>query len=169
MKIKQALKDLDGGSSYKAMLVDVFPLLRQAVCKVDFEVKNFNLEEARKMLKIRPQNLSLNDLSIVAISYEQGSDEYNDVFETAVKLYPSDATANLNAAIASMFRGDIIRAERYLENVDEKLYPDTYYKILGVIESKKGNNELALDYFEKVNDSEAKHNINEVNKIKREF
>ena len=167
MKIKQALKNLDGGKPYKTLLADVFPSLRKAVCKVDFEVKNFSLEEAKEVFKTRPQNLSLNELFIVANSYEQGSDEYNEVFEMAVRLYPTDATANLNAAIAALSREDLIRAERYLKSVDEALYPDVYYKIMGAIESKKGNNEAALDYFGKANDTEAQHNINEINKIKR--
>ena len=36
------------------------------------------------------------------------------MFETAVRMYPNDAVANLNAAVSCMERGDLIMAERYL-------------------------------------------------------
>ena len=47
-------------------------------------------------------------------TYEPGSKEFNDVMETAVRLYPNDPTANLNAACTRMAVGDLDGAEAYL-------------------------------------------------------
>jgi hypothetical protein len=35
---------------------------------------------------------------LVAQTYEPGSPEFNEVFDIAVRLFPDDETANLNAA-----------------------------------------------------------------------
>lgn len=75
---------LRGGVPYRYMLKYIFPSLRVAICKVNYEIKNFNLDEAKEIIKTRPQNLSLNEMFMVANSYPKGSQEFIDVFETAV-------------------------------------------------------------------------------------
>ena len=42
------------------------------------------------------------DFYTLAQSYPEGSDEYCDVFETAVEVYPDDPMINLNAANIEM-------------------------------------------------------------------
>ena len=66
------------------------------------------------MLRENPRMLSLHEMFMVAQSYEPGSPDYNEVFEVAVRLFPSDPVANLNAAITAFNRHDIPAAERYL-------------------------------------------------------
>ena len=66
------------------------------------------------MYRERPQNLSQEEFYRLAQTMEQGSDEYNEVFETAVRMFPSDPVANLNAANNAMQRGDLEAAERYM-------------------------------------------------------
>lgn len=65
-------------------------------------------------MRVQPQKLSLNEFYLVARTYEPGSVEFNDVFETAVRMYPDDETANLNAANSAMQRKDFESAKRYL-------------------------------------------------------
>ena len=45
------------------------------------------------MFRTKPKQLSLNELFLLGNSYEQGSDAYNEVFETAVRMFPTDETA----------------------------------------------------------------------------
>ena len=71
------------------------------------------------MLRTQPQKLSLNEMYIAAQGLEPGSEEYNEVFETAVRMFPSEPVANLNAANAAMQRGDLVGAGRYLERAGE--------------------------------------------------
>ena len=56
---------------------------------------------------------------MIADSYPQGSDEYNEVFATMVRLYPSDEVANLNAANVAMQRKDLVSAKKYLQQAGE--------------------------------------------------
>ena len=72
-----------------------------------------DIEEARRIWRTAPGKLSLNEFYRVAESYPAGSDEYNEVFETMVRLYPDDATANLNASNVAMSRGDLVSARKY--------------------------------------------------------
>ena len=69
------LMQLRGGVPYRLMLKELFPSLRVAICKVSYDVRNFNLEEAKEVIKKRPQNLSLNEMFMVANTYPKGSQE----------------------------------------------------------------------------------------------
>ena len=54
----------------------------------------------------------------VAQSYGSGSDEFNEVFEVAVRMFPDDPTANINAAAIELQQGNWRQAERYLLKSD---------------------------------------------------
>ena len=47
------------------------------------------------------------------------------MFETAVRMFPDDAIANLNAANATMRRGDLTGAKRYLDRAGDS--PEAVY------------------------------------------
>lgn len=74
-----------------------------------------SLEDILRVLKTNPQKLSKEEFYRAAQSMEQGSDEYNEVFETAVRMYPDDEICNLNAANTAMRQGRFGQAARYLE------------------------------------------------------
>lgn len=65
-------------------------------------------------MRERPQKLSLNEFYLVAQEYVPGTDDFTEVFETAVRMFPDDVIANLNAANAAIRRGDLTGAKRYL-------------------------------------------------------
>lgn len=109
------LRALDGGSSFRYVLNAIFPSLRRTDYKINYTVRGFNLEEAREVIKKNPKYLSLEEMYAVANSYEKGSREYYEVFETAVNTYDSDPIANLNAANIAMNKGDMAAAKSYLD------------------------------------------------------
>lgn len=167
---KKALMDLVGGKPYFYMLKEFYPLLRKAICKIDFDVKNFDISHAKEVVRTRPQNLSLNEMFLVANTYEKGSQEFIDLFETAVRIFPDDQTANLNAAAAALSRGDLIYAERYLNKI--KTAPDNaeYNNVVGVLAMLKGDYEKAEQHLNKAASTglpEANQNLAEIAK-KRE-
>lgn len=51
--------------------------------------------------------------------YEPGTDEFTEVFETAVRMFPNDEIANLNAANAAIRRDDFAMARRYLNKAGD--------------------------------------------------
>ena len=125
------LMQLRGGVPYRYLLKNVFPSLRVAICKVNYDIKNFNVDEAKEVIKRRPQNLSLNEMFLVANTYPKGSQEFIDVFETAVRMYPDSEIANMNAATAALSRNDLISAERYLKKMESQEYWPEYNNAMG--------------------------------------
>ena len=161
------LMQLRGGVPYRYMLKYIFPSLRVAICKVNYEIKNFNLDEAKEIIKTRPQNLSLNEMFMVANSYPAGSQEFVDVFEVAVRMYPENEIANMNAAAAAILRNDLVAAERYLNKVNST--EPEYINSMGVIALLKGDYDQAGKYLKTAADSgleAAKENLNELAKKK---
>ncbi|KAB5207561.1 cell envelope biogenesis protein OmpA, partial [Bacteroides thetaiotaomicron] len=96
--------------------------------------------------KTRPQNLSLNEMFMVANSYPKGSQEFIDVFETAVRMYPKDEIASINAAAAALSRNDLVSAERYLNMVNVNKQLPEYSNAMGVLMLLKGEYEHAEEY-----------------------
>jgi len=120
-KIKSAYPD-----QYRFLLQNCYPALRHTDYRIAYTIRGYSdADEIERILNTQPQKLSLNEFYLVAQKYEPGTDKFTEVFETAVRMYPADETANLNAANAAMRRGDNAGAERYLAkagNSPEAIY-----------------------------------------------
>lgn len=101
-------------ASYRYILDNIYPRLRHSDYTVTYTVRPFSVEEAKEILKTKPQLLSLQEMYLVGQTYEPGSDEFNEVFDIAVRLFPEDETANLNAACTDLQKGDLATAEKHL-------------------------------------------------------
>lgn len=167
---KKAMMNLKGGEPYKYIVREFCPLLRKAICKIDFDVRNFSIDQAKEVFQSRPQNLSLNEMFLVANTYEKGSQEFINLFETAVRLFPNDITANLNAAIAALSRKDTVYAKQYMDHI--KSIPETpeYYNTAGVLEMLSGDYDKAESYLRKAVEMglpEAEMNLREITKKRK--
>ena len=100
---------------YRFLLQEYYPLLRHTDYRVAYTIRGYSdLDEIERLLHANPKKLSLNEFYLLARRYEPGSNGFTEVYETAVRMYPADETANLNAANAAMRRGDNTAAARYL-------------------------------------------------------
>ncbi len=134
-------------ADYPFILANVYPPLRHTDYLITYKVKKYyTVEEIREVFKTRPKNLSLNELFILANSYQPGSAEFDEVFEMAVKMYPNDKIANLNAANAAMIRGQYMQAEKYLNNAGDD--GEVYYA-RGVLNAIQGKYDEAINWFDK--------------------
>lgn len=113
------LKSLNGGSSYKILLRDVYPSLRHSDYRVNYHIRNFSVDEAKQIIQSDPSKLSLNEMFLVAETYETGSEPFNEVFEVAVRMYPDDPVSNLNAAISAINTRQLDKAKRYLAKAND--------------------------------------------------
>lgn len=130
---------------YKWLLSNVYPSLRHSDYRIEYTIRQFtDIEEIREIINTQPQKLSLNEIYLLANSLEPGSEEYNEVFETAVRLFPSDETANINAANVAMQQGDLNRAEKYLARAGQS---NEVRYALGLLNVKKGNYDEAIEIF----------------------
>ena len=108
---------------------DIYPRLRHSDYTVTYTVRPFDVEEAKEILKTKPQQLSLQEMYLVAQTYEPGSPEFNEVFDIAVRLFPDDPTANLNAACTELQKGNLQAAEKYLAKAGQSKAADRIRKI----------------------------------------
>lgn len=121
-------------ADYAYLYRNVYPGLRHSDYAVRYHVRTYtDVAEIRRLMKTEPQKLSLQELFLVAQDCVPGSDEYNEVFEIAVRMFPNDETANLNAANTAMGLGDLKNALRYLEKAGdsaEAVYARAIYAAL---------------------------------------
>lgn len=111
---------------YKFLLQNSYPALRHTDYRITYTIRTFiDVEEIKRVMRERPQKLSLNEFYLAAQDYEPGTDEFSEVFETAVRMFPNDTIANLNAANAAMRRGDLSGTERYLKKAGNS--PEAVY------------------------------------------
>lgn len=131
-------------SEYRFMLDTWYPALRHSDYHITYKVKPFDVAEAKEIIKTKPQQLSQEEMFLVAQTYEPGSKEFNDVMEIAVRMFPENETANLNAANTRLNAGDADGAKSYLEKAGNS--PEAL-NARGVYESLKGNDQQARHYF----------------------
>lgn len=139
---------LIGQQDYQQYLLkECYPALRHSDYTVNYTVRGFNLEESKEIIKTRPQQLSLQEIYLVAQSYEPGSEGFNHAFQVAAVMFPDDPTANLNAAAMEIRKGgDLTSAKKYLAKADRNV-AETINN-LGVVALIEGELEIAKKYFE---------------------
>ena len=117
-KRKQEIMRVGGGAPYRSMLKEIYPGLRKVNCKIDYTVVNFDVEQGRIIIRENPKYLSLNEMYQVANSYPKGSKDFVNVFDIAVRMYPTDAVANLNAGAVALSQKDLDAAVKFMEKAD---------------------------------------------------
>lgn len=111
---------------YHFLLQNCYPALRHTDYRIAYTIRSYSdVEEIKRIMRERPQKLSLNEFYLVAQECEPGTDEFAEVFETAVRMFPDEAIANLNAANATMRRDDLTGAKRYLAKAGDS--PEAVY------------------------------------------
>lgn len=155
------------GNDYLHLLANCYPTLRHSDYKVEYSIRNYkDVDEIKKVFAESPQKLSLEEFYILANEYGSDARELNDIFETAVRMYPNDSVANLNAAISEMQNNDFASAEPHLKKAGTS--PEaTYARGLYAAYIKDYDNALELlTSAKKLGVAEAQDAINQVNEMK---
>ena len=163
------LRTFEGGKAYATLLNECYPALRHSDYTVRYVVRGFTVDEAKEIITKRPQQLSLNEMFQVAQTYQSGSDEFNEVFEVAVKMFPDDPTANINAAAIELQQGNWKQAERYLLKSD--LQAGATKNNEGVMYMMQGNLDKAEALFQQaraLGSAEALKNLEEIAKKRQD-
>ena len=166
VKRKQEIMKVGGGAPYRTMLKEIYPGLRKVNCKIDYTVVNFDVEQGRIIIRENPKYLSLNEMYQVANSYPKGSKDFVDVFDIAVRMYPTDAVANLNAAAVALSQKDINTALKYMEKADHTTAE--FLNNTGVYNFLNGDIQRAMAAFEqaaKLGNEAAQANLKQLQQI----
>lgn len=138
-------------ADYKFMLQNFYPALRHTDYKVSYVIRSYNdPAEILDVMKHQPQKLDLNEFYVAASEFEPGTEQFTDIYETAVRMYPDDPAANLNAANAAIRRGDFDAARRYVRKAGDS--PEAAYAA-GAIAIREKDYPLAIECLRKAADA----------------
>lgn len=161
----EALKGLEPTTIYERLMNEMYPRLRRNDYHIVYNVRNFNLEEARGLVDSDPRKLSVGELYKVAGSYEKGSKEYNHVMEVAAQTYPEVVAATVNAAAVKM------QSELYDEALSILMRGDLdderILSALGNVYAAQQQYIKAREMWQRAADkgnADAAHNLSELNK-----
>jgi len=166
---ERQLRALAGGGSFNYMLNNLFPRLRRADYRIEYTVPPYTVEKGKELLQSKPNMLSLEEMYQIAYSYEEGSKAFNDVFLQAVKSFPDDKIAQLNAATANILAGNIPDAQKVLEQYQSD--PDAWNS-LGLVYMYRNNFQQAQYYLEKARDrgvADARENLRSLENVKEQY
>lgn len=146
--------------AYNFMLRQWYPKLRTTDISIEHIPTKLDVATAKKLLNENPSQLSLEDIYLVALTFEKGSKEWNDIILLAVQTYPQSPEARVNAANVAMANGNYVQAATYLQGL-----PTTMPEAMnsrGILAMSQGNYSQAMTLFEgaaKAGVSEANYNI----------
>lgn len=166
---ERQLKGIAGGGPWNYMMHNLFPRLRRSDYRIEYTVPHYSVDKGKELLKSKPNMLSLEEMYQIAYSYEEGSRPFNDVFLQAVKSFPYDKIANLNAATANILAGNIPEAQEILVQYESD--PDAWNS-LGLVYMYQNNFQQAQYYLEKARDrgvNSANENLRSLEKIKEQY
>lgn len=160
-----ALKALVPETIYQRLMNEMYPKLRRNDYRIEYNVRNFNIEEAKKLVDTDPRKLSVGELYQVAGTYEKGSKEYNHVMAVAAKTYPQIVAAAVNQAGLLMAEKKYDEALAVLAASDQN--DARILAAQGYAYINKGEQAKARAAWEKAaakGSADAKHNLAELNK-----
>ena len=150
---------------YERIFNELYPRLRRNDYRIEYSVRSFNLEEARRIIKSDPTKLSLDEMYRVAGSYTKGSKEYNETMAIAARTYPTVVAAAVDAAAALISEGKYDEALQILSRTDQndaRVMNATGYAYAG-----KGDIAKASELWDKaasMGNADARHNLAELKK-----
>ena len=146
--------------AYNFMLRTWYPKLRTTDISIEHTPAKMDVAEAKKLLNENPSQLTLEDIYLIALTFEKGSKEWNDIIIMAVQTYPQSPEARVNAANVAMANGDYAQAATYLQGLPETM-PEAMNS-RGILAMSQGDYTQAMTLFEgaeKAGVNEASYNI----------
>lgn len=150
---------------YAHLLKECYPYLRRTYYRIDYDIRSFTEVDAghvRELARTRPQMLNLDEFYVAAHDLDPSSDEFAQLFDVAVRMFPDDPIANLNAANVAMQRGDYESASKYLDRASS--LPESLYA-RGVMAAIHEDYAAAREWFTKAHQAGVKEAAAELAKL----
>ena len=141
------LKALQPADIYQRLLNEMYVPLRRNEYRIAYTVRHFTLDEAKALLKTRPDLLSVAEIQRVADSYGCGTPEYIAALQVAIETYPDNVAARNNCALALVAAEDYDAAIALLKGHVES--DGSLLNLLGVAYAKTGRQAEAKEAFAK--------------------
>lgn len=154
--------------AYRYMDEHLFPILRCNKYRIEYNVHNFDVEKARKIIRERPDLLSLKEMNQVAGSYGYGTAEYDEVMDIALEYFPNSPAALNERAERAMDQKDYLKAIDILERPSVTRNNPALLNTLGVAYVFAGEYHKAEAAFRQAaqdGSAAAEHNLSDVQKV----
>lgn len=142
---ERMLMQLADGTSYRYLRDRIFPQVRRVEYAISYTERNMDTAEGRRLFEMGSRSLKLSEFFAVAQSYPKGSNEYNDAFDLAARLFPDSPEAAINAAAVALSKRDAVKARAYLEKY--ATLPIAYNN-MGILYLLEGNRDKAEVYLQ---------------------
>lgn len=142
---ERMLMQLADGTSYRYLRDRIFPQVRRIEYTISYTERNMDTAEGRRLFEMGSRSLKLSEFFAVAQSYPKGSNEYNDAFDLAARLFPDSPEAAINAAAVALSKRDVTKARAYLEK--HSTLPAAYNN-MGILYLLEGNRDKAEVYLQ---------------------
>ena len=131
---------------YRSLILPkMFPQLRATVFAISTRLKPLSDEKLAEVIEKTPELMSLNQMMRVALLYPEGSEKFNRVINIALKHYPDDPTANLNAGVRALGASDYEKAAKLLDRGGDSAEAEN---ARGALQIALGNFDEAEKHFE---------------------
>ena len=142
---EEKIKALVPPEIYQRVLNEMYGPLRRNEYRIEYNVRHFDLAEAKRLLETRPDLLSVAEMQKVADSYGRGTAQYRAVLKVAAETWPDNETALTNYALALMDAGEhdaaiALLAPKAAEN-------GSLQNLMGVAQFKAGRMDEAEEAF----------------------
>lgn len=168
---EQRLKDLVPPEIYGRLLNEMYGPLRRNEYRIEYNVRNFDIDEARKQLSSNPGLLSVDEIYKVADSYGEGTPGYRDAILTSARIHPDNVPVVVNAARMELQRGDADSAIRLLEGSKVSDAPEVL-NALGVAYARSGRLDKAREVLQRAKakgSADAAANLIQVDGVMADF
>ncbi|WP_319504054.1 DUF3868 domain-containing protein [Bacteroides graminisolvens] len=142
---ERMLMQLADGTSYRYLCDRIFPQVRRLEYAISYTERNMETAEGRRLFEMGSRSLKLSEFFAVAQSYPKGSNEYNDAFDLAARLFPDSPEAAINAAAVALSKRDAVKARAYMGK--HATLPIAYNN-MGILYLLEGNRDKAEVYLQ---------------------
>lgn len=142
---EEKIKALVPPEIYQRVLNEMYWQLRRNEYRIAYNVRHFDLAEAKQLLKTRPDLLSVAEIQKVADSYGRGTADYRAALKVAAETYPGDTAAVTNYALALMDAGEYDAVVRLL--APKAAGNGSLQNLIGVAQFKSGRMDEAQAAF----------------------
>ena len=126
-------------SVYKELADEVLPKLRRARITLNYQLIGRSDDQIKEQYAANPRELTLEEILYASILTDETAKQ-EEIFKTAVNIYPNDYRAYNNLGVLAYNRGDYKTAENYFNAASKIDGSAPEVKInLGYIELLKGN------------------------------
>jgi len=142
---ERTLMKLADGVPYDYLCERIFPRVRRVEYTINYTQHRLDTAEGRRLFEMGSRSLKLSEFFAVAMSYPKGSNEYNDAFDLAARLFPDSPEAAINAAAVALSKRDVKKARAYLAKYATL---PLAYNNMGILYLLEGNRDKAEVYLQ---------------------